>query len=218
MICLPRRPAGAQRKLRGALPNAPQMCYNNCRKAAGIPAADTRPWRSWISQQIPILKAGGSNPSGRAKEEKAVHRAAFSFLFGRDSNPERVRAEKNVPVARFARGARAAGPPFGGSPRVPGMAQPFRHPSGRAKEEKAVHRAAFSFLFGRDSNPERVRAEKNVPVARFARGARAAGPPFGGSPRVPGMAQPFRHPSGRAKRNPEKWLLFAIFQGFPFFW
>lgn len=26
----------------------------------------TRPWRSWISQQIPILKAGGSNPSGRA--------------------------------------------------------------------------------------------------------------------------------------------------------
>ena len=27
-----------------------------------------RPWRSWISQQIPILKAGGSNPSGRAKK------------------------------------------------------------------------------------------------------------------------------------------------------
>ena len=26
-----------------------------------------RPWRSWITQQIPILKTGGSNPFGRAK-------------------------------------------------------------------------------------------------------------------------------------------------------
>lgn len=25
-----------------------------------------RPWRSWISQQIPILKDRGSNPFGRA--------------------------------------------------------------------------------------------------------------------------------------------------------
>ncbi len=28
-----------------------------------------RPWRSWISQWIPIPKAGGSNPSGRARKE-----------------------------------------------------------------------------------------------------------------------------------------------------
>ena len=26
-----------------------------------------RPWRSWITQQIPILKNGGSNPFGWAK-------------------------------------------------------------------------------------------------------------------------------------------------------
>lgn len=28
-----------------------------------------RPWRSWITQQIPILKIGGSNPFGRAMKE-----------------------------------------------------------------------------------------------------------------------------------------------------
>ena len=31
-----------------------------------------RPWRSWISQWIPIPKAGGSNPSGRAKSKSPV--------------------------------------------------------------------------------------------------------------------------------------------------
>ena len=36
-----------------------------------------RPWRSWISQQIPILEAGGSNPSGRAKTK------ILSILVGR---------------------------------------------------------------------------------------------------------------------------------------
>ena len=41
-----------------------------------------RPWRSWISQQIPILKAGGSNPSGRAKNGKHSMLAVFtSSLF-----------------------------------------------------------------------------------------------------------------------------------------
>ena len=30
-----------------------------------------RPWRSWITQQIPILKNGGSNPLGRAKKSKS---------------------------------------------------------------------------------------------------------------------------------------------------
>ena len=29
-------------------------------------AENLRPWRSWITQQIPILKNGGSNPFGRA--------------------------------------------------------------------------------------------------------------------------------------------------------
>ena len=29
-----------------------------------------RPWRSWITQQIPILKIGGSNPSGRANKKR----------------------------------------------------------------------------------------------------------------------------------------------------
>ena len=45
-----------------------------------------RPWRSWISQWIPIPKAGGSNPSGRAiwkKSCKPSVYAAFSFYLGR---------------------------------------------------------------------------------------------------------------------------------------
>ena len=33
-----------------------------------------RPWRSWIAQQIPILKIGGSNPSGRAKGKPLAER------------------------------------------------------------------------------------------------------------------------------------------------
>ena len=42
-----------------------------------------RPWRSWISQQIPILKAGGSNPSGRASREprRASRVRGFSFYY-----------------------------------------------------------------------------------------------------------------------------------------
>ena len=39
-----------------------------------------RPWRSWITQQIPILKIGGSNPFGRAKEK-----ARFGVLFSMKS-------------------------------------------------------------------------------------------------------------------------------------
>ncbi len=32
-----------------------------------------RLWRSWITQQIPILKNGGSNPLRRAKKTKSEH-------------------------------------------------------------------------------------------------------------------------------------------------
>ena len=40
-----------------------------------------RPWRSWISQWIPIPKAGGSNPSGRAKKEVTfVYQKLLLFL------------------------------------------------------------------------------------------------------------------------------------------
>lgn len=37
-----------------------------------------RPWRNWISQWIPIPKAGGSNPSGRAKNGKHSMLAVFT--------------------------------------------------------------------------------------------------------------------------------------------
>ena len=33
----------------------------------GYPSPYIRLWRSWITQQIPILKNGGSNPFGRAR-------------------------------------------------------------------------------------------------------------------------------------------------------
>ena len=40
-----------------------------------------RPWRSWITQQIPILKIGGSNPFGRAiKETSFVYQGKRRFF------------------------------------------------------------------------------------------------------------------------------------------
>ena len=46
--------------------------YNNREKIKIFLAISLfiRSWRSWISQQIPILKDGGSNPSERAKINK----------------------------------------------------------------------------------------------------------------------------------------------------
>ena len=40
----------------------------------------TRLWRSWITQQIPILKNGGSNPSGQAKKDSTLLCGIF-FIF-----------------------------------------------------------------------------------------------------------------------------------------
>ena len=40
-----------------------------------------RPWRSWISQWIPIPKAGGSNPSGRANEKACANPQVCACLF-----------------------------------------------------------------------------------------------------------------------------------------
>ena len=48
-----------------------------------------RPWRNWISQWIPIPKAGGSSPSGRAKKEDVAF-AASSFLARRAQNPHAI--------------------------------------------------------------------------------------------------------------------------------
>lgn len=36
-----------------------------------------RPWRSWITQRIPIPEIGGSNPSGRAKGDKRIINQVF---------------------------------------------------------------------------------------------------------------------------------------------
>ena len=38
-----------------------------------------RPWRSWITQRIPIPEVGGSNPSGRAKAPLAEMREGLLF-------------------------------------------------------------------------------------------------------------------------------------------
>ena len=57
-----------------------------------------RSWRSRITQQIPILKIGGSNPFERAKK-KASPRQRGCFFYGirrRDSNPERVSGVKKT--------------------------------------------------------------------------------------------------------------------------
>ena len=48
-----------------------------------------RPWRSWITQQIPILESGGSNPFGRAKTESTHSGCSrfYSIIKRWDSNP-----------------------------------------------------------------------------------------------------------------------------------
>ena len=60
------------------------LCYNKARVKRQImfplPFIFIRPWRSWISQQIPILKAGGSNPSGRANLKRPIIRMNAGFL------------------------------------------------------------------------------------------------------------------------------------------
>ena len=63
-----------------------------------------RPWRSWITQQIPILKIGGSNPFGRAKYQgNTVIFCGVLFFARRDSNPERVsRVKKTARRAVFS--------------------------------------------------------------------------------------------------------------------
>ena len=57
-----------------------------------------RSWRSRITQQIPILKIGGSNPFERAKK-KHLRGSGDVFFYGirrRDSNPERVSGVKKT--------------------------------------------------------------------------------------------------------------------------
>lgn len=44
-----------------------------------ITALNIRPWRNWITQQIPILEIGGSNPFGRANFRLILDWSDFSF-------------------------------------------------------------------------------------------------------------------------------------------
>ena len=43
--------------------------------------ANNRPWRNWITQQIPILEIGGSNPFGRANLKGVVSQDTAPFKF-----------------------------------------------------------------------------------------------------------------------------------------
>ena len=72
----------SRRILKKILAISDEMWYNHlC--LLHVCTAVIRPWRSWISQQIPILKAGGSNPSGRASREprRASRVRGFSFYY-----------------------------------------------------------------------------------------------------------------------------------------
>ena len=60
---------------------------NNKRQAFWL-ADNFRLWRSWITQQIPILKNGGSNPFERAKYKNRRRKVCgFLFFCIRYSNP-----------------------------------------------------------------------------------------------------------------------------------
>ena len=66
-----------------------------------MPANHIRPWRSWITQRIPIPENRGSNPFGRAKIY-GVPLLGYPINF----DPLRIRRDlngrkENVPVARF---------------------------------------------------------------------------------------------------------------------
>ena len=67
-----------------------------------------RPWRSWITQQIPILKNGGSNPFGRAKVKAHALCVGFYFFGARDSKDERYRATVRWTVVTASDQAAAA--------------------------------------------------------------------------------------------------------------
>ena len=97
-----------------------------------------RPWRSWISQWIPIPKAGGSNPSGRAKQKRHHIRGVSFALWGRR-------------VSRTPREFSTAGTGGGKSRRGKENLTDFKatalnveNSSGRAKQ-KRHHRRGVSF-------------------------------------------------------------------------
>ena len=73
----------------------------------------SRLWRSWITQQIPILKIGGSNPFRRAKKEDIDRKVGVLFFDRRDSNPERVRGVKKQSGGLFLASKSAAAMPQG---------------------------------------------------------------------------------------------------------
>ena len=43
------------------------------------------PWRNWITQQIPILENGGSNPFGWAKKNKRHPLRCFLFFIYKET-------------------------------------------------------------------------------------------------------------------------------------
>ena len=65
-----------------------------------------RPWRNWISQWIPIPKAGGSSPSGRTKKQDVAF-AASCFFGPEGAEPPRNFAKQNA--ALFREGVRNRG-------------------------------------------------------------------------------------------------------------
>ena len=52
------------------------------KKTGGFAALNIRLWRSWITQQIPILKNGGSNPSRRAILGNVLKQCISLYLCG----------------------------------------------------------------------------------------------------------------------------------------
>ena len=58
-----------------------------------------RPWRNWISQWIPIPKAGGSSPSGRAKK-RGCRFCGILFFGPKGAEPPRNFAAQNAALFR----------------------------------------------------------------------------------------------------------------------
>ena len=66
-----------------------------------------RPWRNWISQWIPIPKAGGSSPSGRTKKTGCRFCGILFFSDPEGAEPPRNFAKQNA--ALFREGVRNRG-------------------------------------------------------------------------------------------------------------
>ena len=118
-----------------------------------------RPWRNWISQWIPIPKAGGSSPSGRAKKQDVAF-AASCFFSPRGREPPRNFAKQNAALFREGVRNRRRRQQRESAVRVPPE-------EGAAKGRRLLQRNP---PFGRNKSPSAMKSPAGMKSASTAEG------------------------------------------------